>query len=192
MNIIKPPTKAAASRAPITVVYTSPTMVLVPIRYVSRIPSNILPISDPLVHDNPAPVNALGQPPNVLLGASSSAKTVLIVHNFSRNTRYCIIWGYHARIMLLFVLEVVAGMAGYRERTLILVSEGHHANQAVIVRGKPATGQPLKRLRDRENSTLLSAGFEPVGDNLWERHGIIFGRAAALQYARRFADDRQA
>ena len=61
---------------------------------------------------------------------------------------------------------------------LILVREGHHANPAA-----------LKRLRDRENSTLLSAGFEPVGDNLWEREGIIFGKEAALQYARRFADD---
>jgi hypothetical protein len=74
---------------------------------------------------------------------------------------------------------------------LILVSEGHHADQAVVVRGKPATGQPLKRLRDRENSTLRSGGFEPVGDNLWKREGIIFGREAALQYARRFADDNR-
>ena len=52
------------------------------------------------------------------------------------------------------------------------------------------TEQPLKRLREWENSTLLSAGFEPVGDNLWKREGILYGREAALQYARRFADER--
>jgi hypothetical protein len=46
-----------------------------------------------------------------------------------------------------------------------------------------------RRFTERENSTLLRAGFEPVGDNLWEREGVIFGREAALQYARRFADD---
>jgi hypothetical protein len=37
---------------------------------------------------------------------------------------------------------------------------------------------------------LLSAGFEPVGDNLWKREGILYGREAALQYARHFADER--
>ena len=51
--------------------------------------------------------------------------------------------------------------------------------------------QGYKRLRERENSTLRSAGFEPVGDNLWKREGVIFGREAALQYARRFADDNR-
>ena len=51
--------------------------------------------------------------------------------------------------------------------------------------------QGYKRLRERENSTLLRAGFEPVGDNLWKREGVIFGREAALQYARRFADDNR-
>ncbi len=45
------------------------------------------------------------------------------------------------------------------------------------------------RLVEWENSTLLSAGFEPVGDNLWKREGILYGREAALQYARRFADE---
>ncbi len=150
----------------------------------------ILPIRDPLVQDYQASTSKGPRTaPNILLGASSSAKTVLIVHTFSRNTRYCIIWGCLVRILLLFMLEVVLGNAGYRERALLLMREGHHANQAVVVRGKSATGQPLKRLRERENSTLLSVGFEPVGDNLWEREGIIFGREAALQYARRFADD---
>ena len=46
-----------------------------------------------------------------------------------------------------------------------------------------------RRFREREHSTLLSAGFEPVGEDLWKREGVIFGREAALQYARRFADD---
>ena len=59
----------------------------------------------------------------------------------------------------------------------------HRKGDPILVR------QGYKRLRERENSTLRSAGFEPVGDNLWKREGVIFGREAALQYARRFADD---
>jgi hypothetical protein len=49
--------------------------------------------------------------------------------------------------------------------------------------------QGYKQRRERENSMLLRAGYEPVGDNLWKKEGVIFGREAALQYARRFADD---
>jgi hypothetical protein len=59
----------------------------------------------------------------------------------------------------------------------------HAKGDLILVR------QGYKRRRERENSTLLRAGFEPVGDNLWKREGVMFGREAALQYARRFADD---
>ena len=37
------------------------------------------------------------------------------------------------------------------------------------------------KARQREDFLLLSTGFEPMGDDLWRRDGICFGREAALQ-----------
>ncbi len=69
--------------------------------------------------------------------------------------------------------------------------DGHRADQRVDVRRESATTtkQALKQLKERENLTLLSSGFEPVGDNLWKRENILFGREAALQHTRHFTDD---
>ena len=69
------------------------------------------------------------------------------------------------------------------------MSQDYRTNEAVVMVGRLATEQPLKQLRERENSLLLSSGFNPVEGNLWTREGSLFGREAALQRARRFADD---
>ena len=38
-----------------------------------------------------------------------------------------------------------------------------------------------RTFRQREDSLLLSLGFERMGEELWRRDGIHFGREAALQ-----------
>ena len=40
---------------------------------------------------------------------------------------------------------------------------------------------------ERENQLLVAAGFEPTDeeDDLWSKDGVLFGRNAALQSARR-------
>ena len=40
---------------------------------------------------------------------------------------------------------------------------------------------PIHKLREKEDLLLLELGFEPVGEDLWRRDGIHFGREAALQ-----------
>jgi len=37
------------------------------------------------------------------------------------------------------------------------------------------------KFRRREDLLLLSLGFERMGEELWRRDGILFGREAALQ-----------
>jgi hypothetical protein len=42
-----------------------------------------------------------------------------------------------------------------------------------------------ERLREREDTALEAAGFEPEGAELWAKGGVCYGREAALQKARR-------
>jgi hypothetical protein len=42
-----------------------------------------------------------------------------------------------------------------------------------------------RKLREKEDLLLLDLGFEPAGEDLWRRDGILFGREAALQTGQR-------
>ncbi len=42
-----------------------------------------------------------------------------------------------------------------------------------------------RKVRQREDLLLLSRGFEDMGEDLWRRNGIHFGREAALQTGQR-------
>lgn len=42
---------------------------------------------------------------------------------------------------------------------------------------------------DKEKSILVTAGFEQLPDDLWEKDGVVFGRQAALQNALREVDE---
>ena len=56
------------------------------------------------------------------------------------------------------------------------------AEEGLMTQG--SEDQPgVAKLRKREDSVLLSEGFEPAGGDLWRRDGIYYGREAALQYA---------
>jgi hypothetical protein len=42
-----------------------------------------------------------------------------------------------------------------------------------------------RRGQEKENSILLSMGYNPAEDGQWRRSDMLFGRGAALQYALR-------
>lgn len=45
--------------------------------------------------------------------------------------------------------------------------------------------------RDKEDSTLVEASFEPTeGEDLWMKNGVYYGREAALQIAWRTLRER--
>jgi hypothetical protein len=45
-------------------------------------------------------------------------------------------------------------------------------------------GRPYNRFRAKEDSVLIEARFEPTENRLvWKKHGLWFGREAALQAA---------
>jgi hypothetical protein len=44
---------------------------------------------------------------------------------------------------------------------------------------------PERDFRQREDLLLFSMGFEHMGEDLWRRDGIHFGREAALQTSQR-------
>ena len=46
--------------------------------------------------------------------------------------------------------------------------------------------------REKDDSVLLAAGFEPAGGEMWQKEGVLFGREAALQYAVRELRDKKA
>ena len=46
------------------------------------------------------------------------------------------------------------------------------------------TRQRDARLVEKEDAKLVALGFEPMGDDLWRKSGVWFGRRAALQQVR--------
>ena len=48
-----------------------------------------------------------------------------------------------------------------------------------------------RTFRQREDSLLLSLGFERLGEELWRRDGIHVGREAALQTSQRELLERE-
>jgi hypothetical protein len=49
---------------------------------------------------------------------------------------------------------------------------------------KTVEGRPYNRFRAKEDSVLIEARFEPTENRLvWKKHGLWFGREAALQAA---------
>jgi hypothetical protein len=64
----------------------------------------------------------------------------------------------------------------------------NHGNERTEPSAEPADEWHAKaeRLREEQNELLKAAGFEPVGTgDLWAKGGVYYGRAAALQNARR-------
>ena len=55
---------------------------------------------------------------------------------------------------------------------------------------KAVKGRPYNRFRAKEDSVLIEARFEPTENRLvWKKHGLWFGREAALQVA--FLEQRE-
>ena len=53
------------------------------------------------------------------------------------------------------------------------------------MREAPTRTWQQKAWQQKEDSILGAAGFEPEDGGLWQKNGVLFGREAALQYARR-------
>lgn len=55
---------------------------------------------------------------------------------------------------------------------------------------KTVEGRPYNSFRAKEDSVLIEARFEPTENRLvWKKHGLWFGREAALQAA--FLEQRE-
>ena len=52
-------------------------------------------------------------------------------------------------------------------------------------KGEAETGvtNGFERLREEEDALLVENGFEPVGNNLWMKDGVYYGKKTALQAA---------
>src|SRR5215212_835968 len=77
------------------------------------------------------------------------------------------------------------GATGYSPRVAGFVlgeAKARGAEEGFLTKG--SEDQPgVAKLRKREDSVLLTEGFEPAGEDLWRSDGIYYGREAALQYA---------
>lgn len=83
------------------------------------------------------------------------------------------------------------------QRTYLLGAQDMPAdNRRLIVVEQPErqvtlpTWAPDRKWRQREDSILVAAGFEPKDGGLWQKTGVLFGRGAALQYAKRELRDK--
>lgn len=70
-------------------------------------------------------------------------------------------------------------------RRILQVNNGYTTTGTSAVR-KEEWRDGAKRLREEQDELLESAGFLPEGTgDLWAKGGVYYGRAAALQNARR-------
>jgi hypothetical protein len=49
---------------------------------------------------------------------------------------------------------------------------------------------PSEGWQGKDEHILLAAGFEPARGVMWQKEGVLYGREAALQYAKRELRDK--